>query len=179
MSSQVYRVRLGSSIMLPTGKRRHLLGGVQENMLVAGEIIPAGLFGEAELRRLEDEKWIERATVNAADLPDTPVANPNGVRDAPPLPTDMSGENGAQTPESKTVNISGGTRAHRDAAPPAQPAAVSRPSQWVLDPKDLKNKRLDTLNSMIQDRTPEGQEFEPMQTKEEAIAFLSQDFSQS
>lgn len=57
---------------------------------------------------------------------------------------------------------------------PANPARVEN-SPWTLDPDGLKGKSLDELNVLIQERAQE--DIQPMDTVEEAVAFLSQDYA--
>jgi|GEM_PF-3269456 len=115
--------------------------------------------GYLQLYGIKDEP------ITASDLTDSPP----GKVETPPLPG--PGKDGIDPKEAVMSINTGGVEV---SSKPTAPPVVQEQSPWNLDAETLQGKDVDELNVMILERDENGPEFE---TKEEAMAFLSQDFA--
>lgn len=154
--AQQFKVSRGCSIV-----------GLDGKLYREGEILPPGY---APRKKIDDHVRSRHVTpIGSQDqirIEQAPTAP--GVE--PPKPT-SSGEHATGV----TTSEGGVQKLHLD--PPATATtgtvAQSDPSPWTIDPSTLEGKDVDELNVMILERDPEQ---ETMETVEEAVAFLSQDY---
>ena len=179
-------------MLLPQGKgkpHKHLVQGQKFTRLYVGS--------DALLKDWLKSKHIfavntagDEQVIRAEDL----YENPANREDAKPIKG--GGENVEDARNIKEAGIKTGAAPSQGASQPltheptldapknpVAPEPVHQvDSPWVCDPEDLKDKDLDTLNSMVAERWPvEGDvpEFAPYATAEEAISVLSYDFEKN
>lgn len=161
-----YRVKAGCSVMLPARN------GIAE-LLTAGAVVPDGALTKKQIEEHVNSGFLEPTVTRQSFENDTLVENAPGM--VPPTP--IKTEDEVESYDDRAIRVSG--RPIKTEMRPAKSlkvsanAPVSKSSPWILNPAGLEGKSLEELNVMVLERSKTIAAFE---TKEEAIAQLSQDF---
>lgn len=149
-----YRVAKGKSVMLPNSRE---VGRYGNRVVREGEILPDGAFDEKRIKNKLERGVIVRVG-GEHDIPvkESPVIHTGEILgDDDPLKV-TSRDKGEGEGEGQTVGKTTGV--------------------WSFDPRTLQDKDLYELHVMIIEKD-DTVDLDTIQDKEEAIDFLSQDFS--
>ncbi len=155
--SEIFKVSLRGQIMSPA-THEFIPPGTR---LTRAEIVSHGMGDD--LDRLIRDRWIIR--MHILEDPENPSPAP-ATTEAKPLPSMM--EDSKEKREVLTTQPPVKT-----SPAPEIPAIVQQESKWILDPETLKDKSIEELNVMVQERDADVEPFLDTQT---AAAWLSQDY---
>jgi hypothetical protein len=164
MSKIQYEVSPGHSLLIGN-KQETIAARGSDRLLVGPALIPEGILSEKDIKNKLASGAIRPKGMEAYD--------PRRAELLVGHTTDLSkGEAPLRVTEQK------GTDAPKTTT---LPKVNSKPSNWILDPEKIKDKTLDELLVMISDRTDSDEEIEATRgfTQEEAVQWLSQDFSRT
>lgn len=149
-NQQIFRVAPGCSVISRQGV-----------LFRAGSQVPVDQFKKQDL-----EGHVKSGFLLPQGSEIQPGELPPGVVDPGPLSSSDKARVTTTGRQEPSVQI-------QTSPSPRRVEAKSDPSPWTIDPASLKNKDLDQLNAMVQERDSEVPAFE---TEQEALAHLTQDF---
>lgn len=201
MGKQVYRVRHGFSVTMPSHKglaRKIVKGGslidpsdipteTAKDWLKSGVVTRVSIASDDEESRVTGDVLLDadadalkplKSSISDGSSTDYPEMSSRRSDDTPRIVT----PDGETVEESQIQNIAPpkplveAPKTRKQGKKASQDA-----SQWNLDPSSLINHDIDVLNAMIFDRLPEDlrADFQPIEETQEAVAFLSRDFGKT